>query len=173
MENKILTKLKGPEHFKIRLSIRRSAMGMTQKYLAAKIGVAASSVMRYEKGRHYPPGDTIVKIARVLKCRAGWLLEGEGPEEEIQEPQQDIDNDQWPGCLKMTDDALIMTKIINFLSGVSLVDALRILDETADFILEYVTVDTDGDQEGFSEHLKEFLRLKKEYEENQNEGRVI
>jgi transcriptional regulator with XRE-family HTH domain len=44
----------------------------------ADLGVAASTVVAWEKGRRTPGADNVVELARHLDISAHWLLTGEG-----------------------------------------------------------------------------------------------
>lgn len=58
-----------------RLRAARRRAGLTQRELAAKAGVSAMSISRYECGRRYPSGRTLLKITRALGIRASTLFE--------------------------------------------------------------------------------------------------
>ena len=62
------------EQMGIRIKERRAAAGLTLEELAARIGVAASTVQRYETGRISRPKLPVVKaIADALGCTADSL----------------------------------------------------------------------------------------------------
>jgi transcriptional regulator with XRE-family HTH domain len=68
-----------------RIRDARESAGLTQFELGAAIGVRESQVSCWERGVNEPRGSTIVDIAKVLKVRAGWLLDNEG-ERQADEP---------------------------------------------------------------------------------------
>ena len=53
---------------------RRVAMGLTQEQLAAKIGIAATQLSEYERGRRKPHARTLAWIAEALGCREEELF---------------------------------------------------------------------------------------------------
>ncbi len=59
--------------------IRRS-QDITQEQLAARIGVAPSTVVRIETGQTSPSVETLFKLADALKVDPKWLLRGDEPE---------------------------------------------------------------------------------------------
>lgn len=65
----------------IRLKIRecREAAGMTQRQLAAKLGVAHPSVCKWELGLQFPSADKIPLIADALRCSIDALYGREPP----------------------------------------------------------------------------------------------
>ena len=58
---------------KIRLG--RVELDLTQTQLAEKIKAKQKSISRYETGAPLPPMKSVVRIAKVLKERAGYFLE--------------------------------------------------------------------------------------------------
>ena len=52
----------------------RKQKGLTQKELASKVGVAASTITKYEKGDLEPSLDTIKKIANVLDVPMVYII---------------------------------------------------------------------------------------------------
>ena len=52
----------------------RKQKGLTQKELASKVGVAASTITKYEKGDLEPSLDTIKKIANVLDVPMAYII---------------------------------------------------------------------------------------------------
>ena len=61
-----------------RLFEARQAAGLGMLALARRAGLANATVNDIEKGRHIPAADTIERLARALRVRAGWLAFGEG-----------------------------------------------------------------------------------------------
>lgn len=64
-----------------RLFEARQAAGLGMLALARRAGLANATVNDIEKGRHIPAADTIERLARALRVRAGWLAFGEGERE--------------------------------------------------------------------------------------------
>lgn len=60
----------------------RAERGMTQKELARRLGVSASTVGMYEQGRRAPDSRTLARIAAVLDCSTDELL-GVGRSDEV------------------------------------------------------------------------------------------
>lgn len=57
-------------------SLHREAAGMTQRELAEKLGVDASTVCYWEKGKNTPSVKTLMKIAGILGVPPGDLITG-------------------------------------------------------------------------------------------------
>jgi transcriptional regulator with XRE-family HTH domain len=55
------------------LKTRRAAFGLTQRQLAAKVGVTVTTIQNYESGR-LPKGEHLISLARALACSADELL---------------------------------------------------------------------------------------------------
>lgn len=53
---------------------RREAAGMSQKELAAKIGVDASAISMWENGVTSPKMGNLIKLAEIFKCKPGDLF---------------------------------------------------------------------------------------------------
>ena len=47
---------------------------LTQKQLAARIGLATSAVSSYESGSRYPSFETLIKLARIFHVSTDYLL---------------------------------------------------------------------------------------------------
>lgn len=47
---------------------------LTQKQLAARIGLAISAVSFYESGSRYPSFETLIKLARIFHVSTDYLL---------------------------------------------------------------------------------------------------
>lgn len=58
----------------------RRACDITQTDLAARIGVAHSTIVRIEKGRMRPSADTLFALADVFEVDPKWLLQGDSGE---------------------------------------------------------------------------------------------
>lgn len=53
----------------------REKRNMTQKELATKLGVARSTVARWEQEpNRYPAGEVLPKIAAILKCQVSYFF---------------------------------------------------------------------------------------------------
>ncbi|WP_256384390.1 LexA family protein [Photobacterium toruni] len=66
--------------FGARLEARRSALGLTQEQLATKSGVTRVGISKIELDiTKNARADTLFALAKALKCRPQWLLEGSGP----------------------------------------------------------------------------------------------
>lgn len=61
-----------------RIREARESKELDQSTLAAKIGVVARTLQRWEKGEQVPDGVSITKIAKATHVHANWLLTGEG-----------------------------------------------------------------------------------------------
>ncbi|WP_342051977.1 MULTISPECIES: helix-turn-helix domain-containing protein [unclassified Cupriavidus] len=57
----------------------RAAQGMSQAELATQLGVAATQVARWEKGKATPRPETLHKMAAALDVSPLWLERAEGP----------------------------------------------------------------------------------------------
>lgn len=57
-----------------RIRAQRAARQMTGRALAEKIGVPATTVTTWERGRVIPGGRSLILLARALGCRASALL---------------------------------------------------------------------------------------------------
>ena len=63
-----------------RLRRARKAQQVTQLELAARTGVAHSTVVRIERGLAKPTIETVGKLAGALGVDPKWLAFGDGPE---------------------------------------------------------------------------------------------
>lgn len=52
-----------------RLVTARRALGLSQRKMAAKLGIDPATLMRWEAGLHQPTGKSLDLIARVLQSR--------------------------------------------------------------------------------------------------------
>ena len=59
-----------------RLRFRRNRLGWTQDDLASKTGFSVSSITGWERGINPPNAQSLTKLAEVLACDVGWLLQG-------------------------------------------------------------------------------------------------
>jgi transcriptional regulator with XRE-family HTH domain len=61
-----------------RLAAAREALGMSQKELAAKLGVKLDTVERWEDDQSEPRANKLNMLAGLLNVSMRWLLTGEG-----------------------------------------------------------------------------------------------
>lgn len=57
-----------------RIADARKAIGMTQRILAEKLGIAASTLNGYEKGNHKPDSDILIAVSSITGCTIDYLL---------------------------------------------------------------------------------------------------
>ena len=57
-----------------RIADARKAIGMTQRTLAEKLGIAASTLNGYEKGNHKPDSDVLIAVSSITGCTIDYLL---------------------------------------------------------------------------------------------------
>lgn len=62
--------------FASRLKEARESAGKTQQQLASDLGIASSTIHRYERGLSTPNGTTINSLAEALGREPSWLLNG-------------------------------------------------------------------------------------------------
>ena len=60
--------------FSERLKMLRTKAGMTQKQLAARLGVSTSQVSYYETAERSPSPERVVDLARIFHVTADYLL---------------------------------------------------------------------------------------------------
>ncbi len=53
---------------------RRSALGLSQRELAAKAGTTAAAVSHIERGQRQPSGDMLSRLASALECSIDELV---------------------------------------------------------------------------------------------------
>jgi transcriptional regulator with XRE-family HTH domain len=58
-----------------KIKLARVELDLNQSELASKIGAKQKSISRYENGLSMPSIETLMKIAKVLKKKAGYFLE--------------------------------------------------------------------------------------------------
>ena len=63
---------------KNRIRRARKVAKLTQSALAARVGVEAMQVSRWERGEAEPRSSNLEDIAKHCGCDAGWLLTGQG-----------------------------------------------------------------------------------------------
>jgi transcriptional regulator with XRE-family HTH domain len=61
-----------------RMAHARKEAGITQANLARMLGIAISTLNKYERGHRTPDGRLLAKITETLHCDPAWLLTGEG-----------------------------------------------------------------------------------------------
>jgi transcriptional regulator with XRE-family HTH domain len=57
-----------------RLAEARKARGMSQGWLAKRIGVSVGTIQAYEHGRSRIPGDRLEALVSVLRCDPATLI---------------------------------------------------------------------------------------------------
>lgn len=62
-----------------RIASRRKRAGLTQKALAAQLGMTISQISRLEQGRRIPPIPTLFALARACGTTASSMLAGLDP----------------------------------------------------------------------------------------------
>lgn len=60
-----------------RIAMLRKQNGISQKELAERLGVSASSIGMYEQGRREPSGDRLVEMAAIFCVSTDYLLTGQ------------------------------------------------------------------------------------------------
>lgn len=63
--------------FSERLLEKRKERGLTHEELARLSCLLRQQIGKLETGEHMPQIDTVQKIAKALKCKAGWLAYGD------------------------------------------------------------------------------------------------
>lgn len=80
--------MKETKGFGERLRAARKAAGMTQKYLAQKIGAKHNSVSDWENNKNMPDPDTIVLLCEYLDVGASYLLNTEKSNDTTEFPKK-------------------------------------------------------------------------------------
>ncbi len=70
--------------FHERLRHLRTIKGLSQKFVAEKIGVKNNTLSGYESGRREPDTETLVKLADLYEVSLDYLLRGEEYKSEAQ-----------------------------------------------------------------------------------------
>ena len=65
------------------IRIARKAKGLTQKELAAVVGVTQGNLSSWETDRWKPDIDTLKKLCEILECSADYLLGQVQPKQEV------------------------------------------------------------------------------------------
>lgn len=69
--------------FKDRLEEALIARGMTKAELARRAGIDKGAITKYMKGENLPGSDAVMKMAKALSVRPGWLIGGDGDIDEL------------------------------------------------------------------------------------------
>lgn len=80
MDETIATNWFSDDHatFGDRLSVAREGAGLSQKKLAARLGVKLSVIRAWEEDRKEPRANRLQMLSGMLGCSLSWLLTGEG-----------------------------------------------------------------------------------------------
>lgn len=62
----------------MRLGALRKEKGITQTFLASKLGVKQNTVAQWESGKRNPPAVKLPELARALGCTVDELFEEKG-----------------------------------------------------------------------------------------------
>lgn len=54
---------------------RRTALGLSQKEVAAKLGISQATYSAYERGRNEPPAETLVRLSYLFDCTVDFLIQ--------------------------------------------------------------------------------------------------
>lgn len=57
-----------------RIADARKAVGLSQKELAKKLGIAANTLSGYEKGNHKPGSDILAAVSSITGCTVDYLM---------------------------------------------------------------------------------------------------
>lgn len=60
-----------------RITKQRAAIGMSRLELCAIMGIVKQQLERWEHGKVEPSVTTVKRLAKALKCKAGWLAFGD------------------------------------------------------------------------------------------------
>lgn len=66
-----------------RIRARRKELHLTQKELAAKVGVSNVAISQWEKDETAPKGDNLLKLTQALGCNPIYILHGEDSESNV------------------------------------------------------------------------------------------
>lgn len=69
--------------FKNRLEEALKARDMTKSELARRSGLDKGAITKYSKGENLPGSEAIMKMAKALTVRPGWLIGGDGDMDEL------------------------------------------------------------------------------------------
>lgn len=61
-----------------RIRARRKQCQLTQKALAAKVGVSHVAISQWEKDETVPRGENLLRVAAALGCTPSWVFDGDG-----------------------------------------------------------------------------------------------
>ena len=82
-ENVPETSRKGIDHMKLRIREARERIGLSQRDLALKVGVAPNTFHGYESGKHDPRSELLVQIAEICGVTVDYLLGRDKAEKEV------------------------------------------------------------------------------------------
>ena len=68
----------------------RQEAGLTQKELAARLGVTGSAVSKWERGLCYPDIELVAQMAELFSVRAGDILSGRRPDGAVDPQAEDL-----------------------------------------------------------------------------------
>jgi transcriptional regulator with XRE-family HTH domain len=68
-----------------RIKLRRKELNLTQLTIKEKVGISSGNLSDIERGNRLPAAQTLVQLAKVLKCSVDYILTGES------EDHMDID----------------------------------------------------------------------------------
>lgn len=57
-----------------RIRDRRKVLGISQRELAARLGISFQAVQRWERGETFPRKDTLPRLLEILEAGADWLV---------------------------------------------------------------------------------------------------
>ncbi len=77
----------------LRLVLSRKNSGLTQKQLSRLVGVSEPTMNHYETGKRVPPVETLLNLAKILDCDAGWLLTGQEATVQKSPPSSEVRED--------------------------------------------------------------------------------
>ena len=98
--------------FKDRLQEALKARGMTKAELARRSGLDKGAITKYTKGENLPGSDAVMKMAKALTVRPGWLLGGDGDMDELVfvelfETMDDIQKERLLKYMKALKDGIV------------------------------------------------------------------
>jgi len=117
-----------------RLKRLRKQKKLTQKELAAEIGVGFSHLNKYEGGIHLPPTDKILQLAEILNVTVDFLLTGDQEDRtplhnvrllERFKALQEFDQDDQNAIIKILDSMIFKKRIESVMDPVDQVAGSR------------------------------------------------
>ncbi|PFH91392.1 helix-turn-helix transcriptional regulator [Bacillus sp. AFS088145] len=73
-----------------RIIKKRKELNLNQTELAKRAGLRAPAISQYESGLRNPSYDALVKLSHALHVTVDYLVSGNGPEEQINEPMSKV-----------------------------------------------------------------------------------